>query len=204
VRNKKSAILILSSLFAILIIFGVFSFVHKQSVVTYSAPNEPVFLAASFEETNKQDLENWETEILNRKSNVSVARASYTETIARSALAEYFKAKDANAAVNEEEIAKSIIQKTSKENLERKIEFSEYKIADLKITPDTNKESLKKYGNKLGEAAIKNVYDSVSGNESEIFNRAMNQNDPAEYEKLKPIILNYEKQKFQQMLCLFI
>ncbi|MEK7552420.1 MAG: hypothetical protein AAB534_03330 [Patescibacteria group bacterium] len=191
--SKKSLVLTLSSLFALLIIFGVFSFVHKENVITYTAPNEPVFLTASFAETDKKDLENWETEILNRKSSVSSARTSYTETIARSALTEYFKAKDANAAMNEDEIAKSIIQKTSTESLERKIEFLEYQISDLKIISDTGKEALKTYGNTVGEVAIKNVYNGTSGNEFEIFTRAMNQNDPVEYENLKPIISNYEK-----------
>src|SRR3989338_1022800 len=149
--SKKSLVLTLSTLFALLIIFGVFSFVHEKNVVTYSAESEPVFLAASFEEKDGKNLADWENEILNRKSSVSSSRTSYTEAIAKSALAEYFKAKDANAAINEEEIAKTVIQNSSLENLERKIEFVEYQISDLKIIPDTNKEALKKYGNTLGE-----------------------------------------------------
>lgn len=191
--RKKSLVLTLSSLFALLIIFGVFSITRKQNVVTYSATNEPVFLTASFAETDKKDLESWENEILNRKSNVSSARASYTETIAKSALTEYFKAKNANAAINEEEIAKKIIQTTSTESLTRKIEFVEYQLSDLKIIPETNQEALREYGNELGKASTKNVYDRTYGDEFEIFNQAMIQNDQTEYEKLKPVIENYEK-----------
>ena len=190
--RKKSLVLTLSTLFALLIIFGVFSFVHKKNVVTYSAESEPVFLAASFAETDKKDLESWETEILNRKSSVSQARVSYTESIAKSALTEYFKAKNANAAINEEEIAKSIIQNMGTESLKREIEFVEYQLSDLKIIPNITQETLREYANKLGKAYTKNVYDRTYGNEFEIFKRAMQLNDPVEFEKLKPVISNYE------------
>jgi len=191
--NKKSVVLFLSSLFALLIIFGVLSFLRQNNTTTYEDSNEPIFLAASFSGKTEKNLAEWETEILNRKSSVSQARVSYTESIAKSALTEYFKAKNANAAINEEEIAKKIIQTTSTESLKKEIEFVEYQLFDLKIIPETNQETLREYGNELGKASTKNAYDRTYGDEFEIFNQAMVQNDPIEYEKLKPIIANYEK-----------
>lgn len=177
-------------MFALALVLVVWSSAQKNSKEIYSASLEPAYLEVEAVKTDNGDLADWEKEILDRKTAPALTRVNYTEAVSRSVLEEYFRAKDAKAFVNEDDIAKNIIRLNSLEN--QGVEYKKYSISDLKITPRDDQETLKKYGNKLGEASIKNAYDTKYGSEFEIFTKAMQFSSIEEFKKLEPIIESYQ------------
>ena len=191
---KKTLIISLSLVFSLALILGIWFIAQRNSVV-YSANNQKTFLEARLGERSKAEVfSEWERDVLENNDHLSGSSASnnYPDMVGRGLLQEYFRAKESNVAINEEEeeIAEKILAMSLPEKYE--IEYKEYEVKNLNISSKNDAESFKNYGNKLGEASTKNIYDASEGNEIEILMRAVQLEREEEFAKLTPIIKNYE------------
>lgn len=186
---KKTFVISLSTIVAFVLILTVWISVRENSKEVYSSLEEIPHLEAKADVNSSRKLTDWEKEILERKTEQTLTRINYTEDLSRSVLEEYFKYKNSNTSIDENQIAQNIISGNPLNNQE--VEFKEYSISDLKIVPKNDALDLKTYANKLGEASVKNVYQSNYGSEFEIFTKAMQLGSESEFKKLDPFVENY-------------
>lgn len=70
---------------------------------------------------------------------------------------------------------------------------NEYTPLDIKIIEDNSQASLRSYGNKVADIALKNAPPAGTEDELTVLNRALVRNDPDILNNLSPTILSYER-----------
>ena len=186
---KKIFLLALVFAFSLGMIGVSWAMSQENEALVFESESLPL-LEVKAQKNDSVGFSNWEKDLLARQS-ATITRTNYTDESAKQFLTEYIKAKQNNTKVNEDALIASILESNSPEKIQEEINFTEYKISDLKISSDNSAKSLKKYGNNLGEISAKNTTDPNLGNALDVITRAADLNDKNELSKLDPIIGSY-------------
>gem|GEM_PF-4320507 len=190
-KNKKIFAITSAGIFSAFIILGSLSYKWHDGVagsVSYKA--EPVLLSANgVGTTDKNTLSDWEKNILARQKNI-IPRVSgaYSEELAKSVLEEFFLA---DQKPNESVLVENVLQKNPVDREIARKAAPSYQISDLKITGKNDSESLRNYGNKIGEIAVKYAFAGETTDPSEILAKAMMSKNSADLIALEAVVKNY-------------